>query len=64
MGSGFTLRQSHRSQLGTCSYADSGATDGAEDGVEYDIRVYGKLGTLAQMVTGLTRTSWTYFQAD
>ena len=65
VGSGFVLRQSGRSRLGTRSYADSGATDGAEDGVEYDIRVYGKLGgTLVHTETGLIGTSWTYLEAD
>jgi len=59
-----TVSWSHRNRLGTWSYADSGATDEAEDGTEYDILVYGELGTLVHTETGLTGTSWTYLEAD
>ena len=59
-----TVSWSHRNRLGTWSYADSGATDEAEDGTEYDILVYGELGTLVHTETGLTGTSWTYPEAD
>ena len=59
-----TVSWSHRNRLGTWSYADSGQTDSAEPGTEYDILVYGELGTLVHTETGLTGTSWTYLEAD
>ena len=59
-----TVSWSHRNWLGTWSYADSGATAEAEDDTEYDILVYGELGTLVHTETGLTGTSWTYLEAD
>jgi hypothetical protein len=59
-----TVSWSHRNRPGTWSYADSGKTTTAEPGIEYDILVYGELGTLARTETGLTGTSWTYLEAD
>jgi len=59
-----TVSWSHRNRLGTWSYSDSGATAEAEPGTEYDILVYGELGTLVHTETGLTGTSWTYLEAD
>lgn len=59
-----TVSWSHRNRLGTWSYADSGKTGTAEPGTEYDILVYGELGTLVHTEVGLTGTSWTYLQAD
>ena len=59
-----TVSWSHRNRLGTWSYADSGATDEAEDGTEYDILVYGELGTLIHTEVGVTGTTWTYVEAD
>jgi hypothetical protein len=55
-----TVSWSHRNRLGTWSYADSGATPSAEPGTEYDVLVYGELGTLVHTEAGLTGTSWTY----
>ncbi len=46
--------------MGTWSYVDSGETTAPEDGTEYDILVYGELGTLVHTEAGLTGTSWTY----
>ena len=59
-----TVSCSHRNRLATWSYANSGATDEAEDGTDYDILVYGELGTLVHTETGVTGTSWTYLEAD
>jgi len=55
---------SHRNRFGTWSYADSGKTTTAEPGTEYDVLVYGELGTLVHTEAGLTSTSWTYLEAD
>jgi hypothetical protein len=55
---------SHRNRLGTWSYADSGKTATAELATDYDIRVYGELGTLVHTESGLTGTSWTNLDAD
>jgi hypothetical protein len=59
-----TVSWSHRNRLGTWSYVDSGATASAEPGTEYDVLVYGELGTLVHTESGLTDTSWTYLAAD
>ncbi len=59
-----TVSWSHRNRLGTWSYADSGKTSTAEPGTEYDILVYGELGTLVHTETGVTGASWTYLEAD
>ena len=59
-----TVSWSHRNRLGTWSYADSGKTATAEPGTEYDVLVYGELGTLVHTESGLTGTSWTYPEAD
>jgi len=59
-----TVSWSHRNRLGMWSYANSGETATAESGTEYDIFVYGELGTLVHTETGLTGTSWTYLEAD
>ncbi len=59
-----TVSWSHRNRLGAWSYANSGATAEAEPGSEYDILVYGELGTLVHTETGLTGTSWTYLEAN
>jgi len=59
-----TVSWSHRNRLGTWSYADSGATAGAEPETEYDVLVYGELGTLVHTEAGLTGTSWTYPEAE
>ena len=59
-----TVSWSHRNRLGTWSYADSGKTAAAEPGTEYDVLVYGELGTLVHTEAGLTGTSWTYLEAD
>lgn len=54
---------SHRNRLGTWSYVDSGKTTVPEPGAEYDILVYGELGTLVHTESGLTGTSWTDLEA-
>lgn len=59
-----TVSWSHRNRIGTWSYADSGRTSSAEPGTEYDVLVYGELGTLIHTEAGLTGTSWTYLAAD
>ncbi len=59
-----TVSWSHRNRLGAWTYADSGKTDSAEPGTEYDILVYGELGTLVHTEAGLAGTSWTYLEAD
>jgi len=59
-----TISWSHRNRLGTWSYADSGKTGNPETGTQYDILVYGELGTLVHTESGLTSTSWTYLEAD
>jgi len=58
-----TVSWSHRNRLGIWSYVDSGATVDPETDTEYDILVYGELGTLVHTETGLTGTSWTYLEA-
>jgi hypothetical protein len=50
--------------LGTWSYTDPGKTTTSEPGTEYDILVYGELGTLVHTATGVTGTSWTYLEAQ
>jgi len=45
-------------------YADSGATDEAEDGTEYDVLAYGELRTLIHTEARLTGTARTYSEAD
>jgi len=59
-----TLSWEHRNRLGTWSYTDSGKTTAAEAETEYDILVYGELGTLVHTESGLTGTAWTYLEAD
>ncbi len=58
-----TVSWSHRNRLGTWSYVDSGKTTSPEPGTEYDVLVYGELGTLVHTESGLTGTSWTYLEA-
>ncbi len=58
-----TVSWSHRNRLGTWSYVDSGRTTSPEPGTEYDVLVYGELGTLVHTASGLTGTSWTYLEA-
>ena len=38
-------------------------TASAEPGTEYDVLVYGEVGTLVHTETGLTGTAWTYAAA-
>lgn len=59
-----TVAWEHRDRLGDWSYLDSGETSAAEDGTEYDISVYGELGTLVHTEVGITSKSWTYVEAD
>lgn len=49
--------------MGSWSYVDSGKTAAPEIGIEYDILVFGELGTLVHTEVGLTGTSWTYLEA-
>ena len=58
-----TVSWSHRNRLGTWSYVDSGKTASSEPGTEYDVLVYGELGTLVHTESGLTGTSWIYLEA-
>ncbi len=58
-----TVSWSHRNRLGAWSFADSGRTEEAELGTEYEVLVYGEMGTLVHSETGLTGTSWTYLEA-
>jgi len=39
---------------------NSGKTTVPEPGTEYDILIYGELGTLVHTESGLTGTAWTY----
>ncbi|MBK8164662.1 MAG: hypothetical protein IPK64_01735 [bacterium] len=59
-----TVSWLHRNRLGTWSYVDSGKATAPEAGTEYDILIYGELGTLVHTETGLTGTSWTYPEAN
>lgn len=59
-----TVSWEHRNRLGTWSYADSGETAEPEPGTEYDVLVYGELGTLIHTEPGITGKSWTYLIAD
>ena len=59
-----TVSWEHRDRLGEWSYADSGETAAPEAGTEYDVLVYGELGTLVHTEPGLTGKSWTYLIAD
>jgi hypothetical protein len=59
-----TVSWAHRNRLGTWSYTDSGVTAEAGPGTEYDVLVYGELGTLVHTETGLTGMPWTYLEAD
>ena len=41
-----------------------GKTATPEPGTEYDVLVYGELGTLIHTEAGLTGAVWTYLEAD
>ena len=61
------LSRSAHPQLSTItriwSYVDSGKTTSPEPGTEYDVLVYGELGTLVHTESGVTGTTWTYLEA-
>lgn len=59
-----TVSWEHRNRLGEWSYAESGETSSPEDDTEYDVLVYGELGTLVHEEQGVTGKSWTYLIAD
>jgi hypothetical protein len=62
-----TNAQDHQedgSRLPAAAGGRGAATTCAEPGTEYDVLVYGELGTLIHTETGLTGTSWTYPAAD
>ncbi len=59
-----TVSWSHRNRLGTWSYVNSGKTTAPEADTEYDVLVYGELGTLVHTESGLTGTSWTYHEGQ
>lgn len=59
-----TVSWEHRNRLDEWSYADSGETSAPEDDTEYDVLVYGELGTLIHTEVGITGKSWLYPEAE
>lgn len=59
-----TVSWEHRNRLGEWGYNDSGETTTPEPDTEYDVLVYGELGTLVHTEPGITGKTWTYLLAD